>query len=256
MKAITAALTLYVIWTGATWFFEGRIETLLRPDAVVDRLTYAVIANLILGIVGAVFVLRFILNWLSATPEAVGFGAIARSTAAVGLGLTLGFLFYSLSGGGTSDASVIANAFAQVLVVSAAEVMVCWAVIGSVFAAAWERSGRWAATGFAAVTASVLFGLYHFAHSAPFNSAGMVAFLSAIGLVTSLFFFVSRDVYGTIAFHNFLGVRGVVDALATKDQLQPMTQLQMPLLVTAAVTIVILVLAERLLLRGDKLRAN
>jgi hypothetical protein len=35
-----------------------------------------------------------------------------------------------------------------------------------------------------------------------------------------------------------------------------MTQLQMPLLVTAAVTIVILVLAERLLLRGDKLRAN
>jgi hypothetical protein len=156
MKAIAAALALYVIWTGATWFFEGRVETLLRPDAVVDRLTYAVIANLILGIVGAVVVLRFILNWLSATREAVGFGAIARSTAAVALGLTLGFLFYSLSGGGTSDAAVIANAFAQVFVVSAAEVMVCWAVIGSVFAAAWERSGRWAAIGFAAVTASVL----------------------------------------------------------------------------------------------------
>lgn len=77
----------------------------------------------------------------------------------------------------------------------------------------------------------------------------MVAFLSAIGLVTSLFFFVSRDVYGTIAFHNFLGVLGVVNALAAKDQLQPMMQLQVPLLVTAAVTVVALVLVDRFVLR-------
>ena len=34
-----------------------------------------------------------------------------------------------------------------------------------------------------------------------------------IGLVTSVFFFVSRDVYGTIAFHNFLGILGVIRAL-------------------------------------------
>jgi hypothetical protein len=255
-KAITAAFALYVIWTGATWIFEGRIETLLRPDAVVDRLSYAVIANVVVGIVGAVVALRFILNWLSATREAVGFGATARSTAAVALGLTFGFLIYWLSGGATADASVIANAFAQVFVVSAAEVMVCWAVVGSVFAMAWERSGPWAANGLAAVTASVLFGVYHFAHSAPFNSAGMVAFLSVIGLLTSLFFFLSRDVYGTVAFHNFLGVRGVVDALEAKDQLQPMLQLQMPLLLTALVTIVIMVFAERLLLRNEEPRAN
>jgi hypothetical protein len=56
-------------------------------------------------------------------------------------------------------------------------------------------------------------------------------------------------VYGTIAFHNFLGVLGVINALAAKDQLQPMMQLQVPLLVTAAVTVVALVLVDRFVLR-------
>lgn len=34
----------------------------------------------------------------------------------------------------------------------------------------------------------------------------MVVFLTAIGFVTSLWWFVSRDVYGTSVFHNFFGV--------------------------------------------------
>jgi hypothetical protein len=29
--AVAAALTLYAVWTCATWLLEGRIETLLRP---------------------------------------------------------------------------------------------------------------------------------------------------------------------------------------------------------------------------------
>ena len=248
-KALVAALALYLVWTFATWLLEGRIETLLRPDAVADRLIYAIVANLLLGIVGAVVLLRFILNWTGAARSAAGFGSLARTAVAVVAGLVLGLAFYALSGGATSDPIVITNAFAQVLVVSAAEVIVCWAVVGSVTESAFRGSGRWLAIGLAAVVASILFGVYHFAHSVPFNTLGMVAFLSAIGLVTSLFFFVSRDVYGTIAFHNFLGVLGVVNALAAKDQLQPMMQLQVPLLVTAAVTVVALVLADRFVLR-------
>ena len=39
---------------------------------------------------------------------------------------------------------------------------------------------------------------------------GCCLLLSAIGLITSLFFVVSRAVYGTIAFHNFLAIFGVI----------------------------------------------
>jgi hypothetical protein len=136
-----------------------------------------------------------------------------------------------------------------VLAVSAAEVIVCWAVVGTVFEAAFRNLGRIVAVAFAAVIASVLFGAHHFAHSPPFNTVGMVAFLSVVGLVTSLFFFVSRDVYGTIVFHNFMGVLGVANALAAKGKLQAMAELQPWLLATAATTVFVLVAADRLALR-------
>ena len=37
-NAVVAALALYLVWALATWFLEGRIETLLRPEAIADRL--------------------------------------------------------------------------------------------------------------------------------------------------------------------------------------------------------------------------
>ncbi len=47
----------------------------------------------------------------------------------------------------------------------------------------------------------------------------------------------SRDVAGTIVFHNFLGTFGVVDALSKANALAPMEVLQPPLLFTAALTV-------------------
>lgn len=248
-KSITTAVALFVIWMATTWWLEGRIETLLRPDADIDRLVYAIVANLLIGILCAIILLRFILKWNGAARAAAGFGSLKRTAVAVVAGFVLGLGFYALSGGATSDPIVILNAFAQVLVVSAAEVIVCWAVLGCAFESALQGVGRWFAVIVAAVIASMLFGVYHFAHSAPFNSVGMVAFLSAIGLVTSLFFFVSRDVYGTIVFHNFLGVLGVVNALAAKNLLQPLTEPQPRPLGTAIVTILVLMTVERFALR-------
>lgn len=70
-----------------------------------------------------------------------------------------------------------------------------------------------------------------------------------IGLVTSLFFFLSRDVYGTVVFHNFLGVLGVANALAAEGKLQAMTELQPWLLATAATTVLVLVGADRFIIR-------
>jgi membrane protease YdiL (CAAX protease family) len=102
----------------------------------------------------------------------------------------------------------------------------------------------------AAVVASVVFGIYHFAHSPPFNQVPVVVFLSVIGLVTSVFFSVSRDVYGTIAFHNFLGILGVIRALDASGNLSAFERPIIPLLVMAVVAIALLIAAHVLWLNS------
>jgi hypothetical protein len=101
----------------------------------------------------------------------------------------------------------------------------------------------------AAVVACLAFGAYHFAHSAPFNTVGMVAFLGVIGLLTSLVFFLSRDVYCTILFHDFPGVFGVVQAQAAQHNLGAFQTVQVPLVGTALAALLILVAADRLIVR-------
>jgi hypothetical protein len=248
-SGIVIALLLFAVWTIATWYLEGRIETFLRPDAVTDRLIYAIVANLLIGIIGAVFVVRW-LQRAGVTREDAGFGTPMRSAISVIVGAVLGLATYIVQGAPTLDPVVVLNAYSQVFVVSVAEVLVCWAVVGATVAASLNDRGRLIAGVVGAIVASVLFGLYHYAHTAPFNTFGMVAFLSIIGLVTSLFFFVSRDVYGTIVFHNFLGTFGVAQALKASGKLDSMATLQVPLIVTALVAIAVLVAADRFLLRN------
>jgi hypothetical protein len=232
---LTSAAGLYLLWAVATWFFEGRVLTLLRPEATTERIVYAFVVNLLIGIGGAIVLVR---RWRMRGVDGTycGFGSLPRSGIAVAAGLALGFGFYVMQGAPSLDTIVLVNAFAQVLVVSAAEVLVCWAVVGWGTWLAARRLGNLPALILAAVVSSVLFGVYHFAHSPPFNTFAMVAFLSVIGLATSLFYFVSRDAFGTIVFHNFLGTYGVVEALAKADALSTLQALQPPLLFTAAVT--------------------
>ena len=80
----------------------------------------------------------------------------------------------------------------------------------------------------------------------PFNTVPLVVFLSVIGLVTSVFFFVSRDVYGTIVFHNFLGITGVIGALESSGSLAVFERLIIPLLVMAVVALALLIAAHML----------
>ena len=246
---MTAALALYAAWTFATWLLEGRIETLLRPEAAADRMVYAIVANLLIGVVGATAVLRFLVGrrWLER--EAAGFGRSGPSAVRMIIGLGLGVAAYLLQGAPSLDPMVLTNAFSQVLVVSAAEVVVCWATVGAAVEAVLRSRNRAVSLIGAALVASVLFGLYHFAHSAPFNTIGMVALLTAVGLVTSAFFFIVRDVYATILFHNFLGMFGVTQALAASGQLQAFTTLQPALVVMALATVAVLALSDWTLLR-------
>ena len=132
---------------------------------------------------------------------------------------------------------------------SAAEVVVCWAVLGASVEALLKPHGRAISAIAAALVASLMFGIYHFAHSAPFNTIGMVALLTAVGLATSAFFFIGRDVYATILFHNLLGVFGVLQALAESGRLDALTTLQAPLLIMAAAAAGSLAVLDRVLLR-------
>jgi hypothetical protein len=254
-NAAISALALFFVWTAATWFLEGRIQTFLRPEAVVDRLVYVVVANLLIGIVGVALVLRFAFASGGGDRSDTGFGARTPSVIWTIGGIALGLALYLVQGAPSYDPIVILNSYAQVFAVSVAEVLVCWAAVGGILWGAFGESrwlgaaSRWLAAFVAAVIASALFGLYHFGHSAPFNTIGMVAFLSFVGLWTSAFFFSSRDVYATIAFHNFLGVFGVVQALAAADQLGTFKTPQVPLLGTAIVALLVLIAVDVFVIR-------
>ena len=119
----------------------------------------------------------------------------------------------------------------------------CWALVGAAVES-WLRPHMRFAWLPAGMAASVLFGLYHFAHSTPFNTIGMVALLTGVGFVTSAFFFLSRDIYATIVFHNLLGVFGVVQALAASGRLETLDSKQPALMVMAAAAAVVLGLLD------------
>lgn len=244
-RALSLAFVLYLLWVFATWLLEGRILTFQRPEDIGARLIYALVANVLIGIGGSALVIRFLSNWGAISPPQAGFRGIGHAVVAVVIGGALGFVLYVLQGAPTFDPVVILNAFAQVLVGSIAEVLVCWAVVGSV-AEALLRDGRarWVSVILAALIASVLFGVFHFAHSPPFNTVGTVVFLSAIGLVTSAFFFISRDVYGTITFHNFQGIFGVIGALEASGNLASFERPMIPVLIMAVVAVALLIAAH------------
>jgi hypothetical protein len=70
----------------------------------------------------------------------------------------------------------------------------------------------------------------------------MVAFLTLVGLATSLFWLVSRDILGTAVFHNFFGVTGVLAALEAGGRLPALAEpaagpIAMALLVAGALAI-------------------
>lgn len=250
---IPAAIALFAAWTLATWLLEGRIETLLRPDMAGERTIYAIIANLLIGIATAVLVLHCLIRVRILSKRDAGFGHAAASPIWLAIAAGVGFALYALQGAPSWHPVVLTNVFAQVLVVSAAEVIVCWAVMGSSVEAWLRPRGRTVSLVSAALVASILFGVYHFAHSAPFNTLGMVVLLTAVGLLTSMFFFISRDVYATILFHNFLGLFGVTRVLAEFGQLHSLERLQPPLLGMAVLTIVVLAVSDWALLRRRRL---
>jgi hypothetical protein len=165
------------------------------------------------------------------------------------IALGTGAGFFTLMGGGSSSPIVLLNLSAQVIVVSIAEVVVCWALVGGTIEKRLEAHGRLIAGTGAALAASTLFGVYHLAHSPPFNQPAMIALLTVVGVATSIFFLVSRDLYATIVLHNAFGTFGVLGSVAASGQLELYAKPRPELLVAAAAAIVLLGGADRVLLR-------
>lgn len=218
LRVLSWSFGLYLLWIGATYLLEGRV-TLLRPDATEARFTYIIVANLLIGAVGAAWTLRALRRDPGFDLDRAGFGPIRRMAVFLPVGFLLGGAIYLLQGSPSRDLTVVLNAFCQTLPVSVAEVLVCWSVIFASTEAALHSRGQVLDLAGGVVIASALFGLYHFAHSPPFNTIPMVLLLTGIGVVTSIFFLLTREVYGTIVFHNFFAAFGVLQALEVEGRL-------------------------------------
>jgi hypothetical protein len=244
ITALAGAFALYLVWVLATWLLEGLPRTLLRPEATSLRLAYALVANVAIGLALPLWLLRRWVRSGRASALDLGFSGRRRTVLSVVAAAGVGYALFRLNATQPVSAVVLANAFAQVWVVSLAEILVCWGLVGSA-ALLWLRPRRRVgAFLLAAVLASVFFGVYHFAHSPPFNEPGMVVFLSVIGLATSAWWLASRDVFGTAVFHAFFALTGVLAALEDRAP-GANPELSVPLLTTAAVTLVLLALGAR-----------
>lgn len=246
-RAVVAALALVAVWTLATYLLEARLGTFLRPD-VTNRFIYTVVANMLIGTIGSALVIQVIVR-RAESPRFTTYGLAKpiRILILVPLATALAGLVLLGQELPTSGPVVLANAAAQVLVVSIAEVVVCWALFGAVLRNALGPGLKSAVI--AIVSSALVFGLYHFAHSPPFNTPGMVALLSVVGVATGVFFFLGGDIYSTILLHNAFAIRGVMQALADSGNLDRYASPQLSLIATALAAVVVLGIADVLLIR-------
>lgn len=244
LKLIAIALSIYIIWVAATYILEGRIHLFQRVDPI-GRMTYVVIANIAIGTVMSAIAIRYLLKAQLVKPEQLGLNksrlriaAIIASAAAGGLALFL------LQNPRTTEPIVVFNAFMQVLPVSIAEVMVCWALIGSSFESLAKNNNNRrrivSSIIVGAVAASVLFGIYHYAHSPPFNQTSVVLFLMLPSIATAVTYFLGRDIYAAVIVQNFMGMFGVLAGLPNLEEYrQPMV----PIYALSAISVAALVIS-------------
>ncbi len=239
------ALAVYVLWTLATYLLENCRDLYQRPT-IGGRYAYVLIANVLFGTIGAAWVIRRLVNAGFVGFTQAGFRSAGRTLISVVIALIIGVLYVSYLLPASVPLLVIVNGYVQVLPVTIAEILVCWALIGATFESA-VKPKSWALSLLVGiVAATILFSFYHIGHSAPFNQIKMMLFLLVPGIITSLFYFISREVYATILFHNFQGIIGVIGNLKNFEFLnRPLYPLYFLVLLSVAA----LVCADMLLVR-------
>jgi hypothetical protein len=176
----------------------------------------------------------------------------------VTIAVIIGLLLFMVQQPSSLNPIIIMNIFAQTLPTSIAEVVICWVLIGVSFESyllAKKRSiyidkgNRIIYIILASVTAAFFFGLYHFAHSEPFNQLRMVLFLMLPGLLTSAFYFGVRDLYATVIFHNFQATYGVMGSIGSMNTIGSLLQASYPIITLSIVSILVLVLLDLFIIR-------
>ncbi|TFG24405.1 MAG: hypothetical protein EU529_04355 [Promethearchaeota archaeon] len=252
-KIFLKALAIFGIWMLLTYLLEGMLLTLQRPDATMNRMLYTFIANIVFGTIIGIYFIHYNLKSYDFSKEEYGFRSISFTLNSIIIGFLAGLGLYFAQNPPTYDPVIIANGFAQVLVVSIAEIIICWAIVGTISKHITKKKiGKILSVIFAVTISSILFGLYHFAHSPPFNTINMFIMLTIVGVVfTSIYYFIVKDIYGTIVFHNFLGVLGVLNALKQSGNLTAYTTPIVPLFITAGIALLILVLMDYFFIRRE-----
>jgi hypothetical protein len=98
------------------------------------------------------------------------------------------------------------------------------------------------------IVSIVLFGVYHIAHSPPFNQPQMVLFLMIPSILTSIFYFIGREMYSTITIHNFLALIGVSGSIDVTGLTQPLY----PVIIIAFISVLVLIASDVFLIRRIK----
>jgi hypothetical protein len=266
-KFILFSISVYLIWVFATYMLEGRVNLLQRVDPI-GRMEYAVIANILIGTVFGFIMLKPSLKSRFVTQKQLGFQSPRRIIILVAAAASVGFILFFTGNPASFNPVVITNAFSQTLPTSIAEVVICWIVVGTAFEALVKRTKKSNDNDVAKVsripsirTASVLailvgaavsivlFGIYHFMHSSPFNQPTMVLFLMIPAILTSMFYFVGREIYSTITIHNFLALIGVMGSI----DIIPLSQPIYPVIIIAWVSVLVLIASDLFLIRRMKL---
>lgn len=243
--AVFWSMGVYLVWTLATYLLEGRINLLQQPT-IAGRYTYVLIANVLIGTIGTIWVIRLLMRSNLVSLDQIGFRPLGRTVLTMGIAVATGVVYLSLLRPAAWSSLVIINGYAQVLTVSIAEIVVCWALAGAGFESLAKPRGKFLSLLGGILAATVLFSIYHIGHSAPFNQVHMMLVLLMPGVLTSLFYFMSREIYATILFHNFQGTFGVLSNMVNPEMLdRPLY----PLYFLVLLSMVALVGADRLLVR-------
>jgi ABC-type uncharacterized transport system permease subunit len=130
--------------------------------------------------------------------------------------------------------------------------MVCWALIGSSCESlAKNKNKRRFVSSIlvGAVAASVLFGVYHYAHSPPFNQTSVVLFLMLPSIATAVTYFLGRDIYAAVIVQNFMGIVGVLSNLPS---LEAFRQQMVPIYALSAVSVAALIISVAMTLKRSQ----
>ncbi len=256
--AVAIVLSIYLVWFALTYLLEGWTHTFLQPEAVVEheiyRVTHFVVANVIVGTILTVLAMRFLAASHFITFTQAGFRSFSNTLTSIIMGAVMGFIIYALGLFGLKppslDPVVMLNAYAQMLGGAIAATLVCWALAGTIFVSMTKQNGNVVSAIVGILMSSILFGIYHLALAPPNNTFEAVIFTTVlVGVATSLFFFISHDIYGTIVFSNFQWMFGVLHGQASSGNLGTYGQPMYNFYIMALVSVIVLITMDMKFIR-------